>query len=67
MRKYFIDALKEKGIKMLRVSAINPDKQLNESDQWESMPNFTISFIYTNEYNAGIDKITSIEAQIERV
>lgn len=60
-------ALKAGGVNILSAGPVRPSFGINESDEYESMPNFDIVVNYNTEYIKTIPIITDVIGEIERI
>lgn len=64
------DALREltaKGVYLLDSGPVRPSFQVNDSDEYESMPNFDIVVSYNAEYTKPVPDITHVTGSVDRV
>lgn len=64
------DALREltdKGVYLLDSGPVRPSFQVNDSDEYESMPNFDIVVSYNAEYTKPVPEITHVTGSVDHV
>lgn len=62
-----IRALKAAGVNIQQCTDVRPSFDLNESEQWQSMPTFDITVSYNATYTKPIPAIIDTQGSIDRV
>lgn len=62
-----IRTLKSKGVDIQECSPVRPSFQLNDSDEFESMPSFDVTVSYNSAYTKAIPVVTSADGEITGV